>query len=234
MSEINPQADLIAALAKIMRAAGSVEKRGRNEFHRYAYATASDVMHKLQPLMAEHGIVILQTEKSRELIMGDAAMAVTYEFTIAHASGAVWPDRPVQTGVAAARTSKGSPDDKCVNKCHTAARKYFLLALFQIPTGDFDEADADGDVPTTGGSRREDAPIQREAHQGSGAAAAHMAAFREKLAECDAESAIRLLWGEYSQARREAGLSQDQCGVLMGEVRAAIDAVNAPQLEAAE
>ncbi len=30
---------------------------------------------------------------------------------------------------------------KSLNKCHTAARKYFLLALFQIPTGE--EADAD-------------------------------------------------------------------------------------------
>jgi hypothetical protein len=29
-----------------------------------------------------------------------------------------------------------------MNKCHTAARKYFLLALFQIPTED--DADADG------------------------------------------------------------------------------------------
>jgi hypothetical protein len=28
-----------------------------------------------------------------------------------------------------------------LNKCHTAARKYFLLALFQIPTGDEEDAD---------------------------------------------------------------------------------------------
>jgi hypothetical protein len=28
-----------------------------------------------------------------------------------------------------------------LNKCHTAARKYFLLALFQIPTGEEDDAD---------------------------------------------------------------------------------------------
>jgi hypothetical protein len=43
--------------------------------------------------------------------------------------------------VSTCRNSKGGWDDKSLNKCHTAARKYFLLALFQIPTGEEDDAD---------------------------------------------------------------------------------------------
>jgi hypothetical protein len=39
------------------------------------------------------------------------------------------------------RTSKGTFDDKAFAKCHTSARKYFLLSLFQIPTED-EDADA--------------------------------------------------------------------------------------------
>ena len=46
-----------------------------------------------------------------------------------------------QTGVSTCRNSKGGWDDKSLNKCHTAARKYFLLSLFQIPTGEEDDAD---------------------------------------------------------------------------------------------
>src|SRR5258707_7963793 len=71
----------------------------------------------------------------------DNVIAIEYAFAVAHASGETWPHVIKQTGVSTCRTSKGNWDDKCLNKCHTAARKYFLLALFQIPTGE--EADAD-------------------------------------------------------------------------------------------
>lgn len=140
-------ANIISALAKVMSKAGSVKKGGKNTFHNYAYATASDVFFELQPLMAENGIVVFQDEAEREFMADGKAIAVTYEFTIAHSSGEVWPVKPRHTGVAAAFNSKGGFDDKSVNKCHTAARKYFMLALFQIPTGDYPDPDADGDVP---------------------------------------------------------------------------------------
>jgi len=68
-------------------------------------------------------------------------IAVEYAFTVAHVSGEIWPRPLRQTGVSTCRNSKGGWDDKSLNKCHTAARKYFPLALFQIPTGE--EADAD-------------------------------------------------------------------------------------------
>jgi hypothetical protein len=56
-------------------------------------------------------------------------------------SGETWPQPLRQTGVSTCRNSKGGWDDKSLNKCHTAARKYFLLALFQIPTGEEEDAD---------------------------------------------------------------------------------------------
>src|SRR5215475_10420980 len=56
-------------------------------------------------------------------------------------AGETWPHVLRQTGVSTCRNTKGGWDDKSLNKCHTAARKYFLLALFQVPTGE--EADAD-------------------------------------------------------------------------------------------
>ena len=134
------------AIAKITQDVGIVPKEGENKFHGYKYARMEDVLQRLTPLLAEHGIVIIQTEIERNLFDNASAVSVTYQFTIAHASGEVWPDRPVQTAISRARDSKGNFDDKSVNKCHTSARKYFLLSLFQIATGDMDDADDDGRI----------------------------------------------------------------------------------------
>ncbi|MGV6875883.1 ERF family protein [Pseudochelatococcus sp. B33] len=143
--------NIISAIAKIIGEVGSVEKRGKNDFHRYMYATAADLFHALQPLLAKHGVVIFQNEVGREFIANESAIAVDYDFTIAHSSGEVWPHPIRQTGVAAAKNTKGGFDDKALNKAHTAARKYFLLAMFQVPTGDYDDADADEDKPAANG-----------------------------------------------------------------------------------
>jgi len=68
-------------------------------------------------------------------------MAITYDFVVAHKSGETWLTPVPQTGMSPCRTSKGTFDDKAYAKCHTSARKYFLLSLFQIPTEDEDDPD---------------------------------------------------------------------------------------------
>jgi len=66
--------------------------------------------------------------------------------------------RPVPPG---AGTARAAGTTKSVNKCHTAARKYFLLALFQIPTTTEDDADGAPNAPapraSSGPSKRDDA-----------------------------------------------------------------------------
>jgi hypothetical protein len=137
-------AKIASGIAGIMGEIGVVGKDGKNQFHNYKYAKMDDILQKLTPLMAKHGIVIMQTELDREMFDEGKAVGVRYAFTILHSSGEVWPDRPIQTGLAGCRHKNGGFDDKALNKCHTAARKYFLMALFQIPTGD---EDADADAP---------------------------------------------------------------------------------------
>ncbi len=132
---------LVAAIAAVMAEVHVVAKRGENEFHRYRYATMGDILKEITPLLGRHGIVIFQSETGRAMFDDDNVFAVEYAFTVVHSSGERWPEQIKQTGVSRCRDSKGGWDDKCVNKCHTAARKYFLLSLFQIPTGE--EADAD-------------------------------------------------------------------------------------------
>src|SRR5712664_3172547 len=132
---------LVAAIAAVMNEVHVVAKRGENEFHRYRYATMGDILKEITPLLGRHGLVIFQSETGRAMFDDDNVIAVEYAFTVAHASGETWPHVIKQTGVSTCRNSKGGWDDKSLNKCHTAARKYFLLSLFQIPTGE--EADAD-------------------------------------------------------------------------------------------
>jgi len=132
---------LVAAIAAVMTEVHTVAKRGVNEFHRYQYATIGDILKEITPLLGKHGIVIFQSETGRAMFDEDNVIVIEYAFTVAHASGEIWPHTIKQTGVSTCRNSKGGWDDKSLNKCHTAARKYFLLALCQIPTGE--EADAD-------------------------------------------------------------------------------------------
>jgi hypothetical protein len=134
-------ATLVSAIAAVMSEIHTVAKRGENEFHRYRYATMGDILKEVTPLLGRHGIVIFQSETGRAMFDDDNVIAVEYAFTVAHVSGETWPHALRQTGVSTCRNSKGGWDDKSLNKCHTAARKYFLLALFQIPTGDEDDAD---------------------------------------------------------------------------------------------
>jgi hypothetical protein len=134
---------LVGAIASVMNEVHVVAKRGENEFHRYRYATMGDILKEVTPLLGRHGIVIFQSETGRAMFDDDNVIAVEYAFTVAHASGETWPHVIKQTGVSTCRNSKGGWDDKSLNKCHTAARKYFLLALFQIPTGEEDDADQD-------------------------------------------------------------------------------------------
>jgi hypothetical protein len=132
---------LVGAIAAVMNEVHVVAKRGENEFHRYRYATMGDILKEITPLLGRHGIVIFQSETGRAMFDEDNVIAIEYAFTVAHASGETWPHAIKQTGVSTCRNSKGGWDDKSLNKCHTAARKYFLLALFQIPTGEEDDAD---------------------------------------------------------------------------------------------
>lgn len=135
---------ILAAINNITECVGSVTKLGVNEDQGYNYATAADVMGKLQPLLVREGLVIIPSEVSHEL-MADAVLAVTYEFTIGHKSGEIWPDRPRFTGISRLVSKSGAVDDKAGNKTLTAASKYFALNLFKIPTRDADDADATGE-----------------------------------------------------------------------------------------
>ena len=134
------------AVLKVMGQVGYVQKKGINTFQNYKYASIEGILEKVQPALVDCGLMIVQSEISHEIVAEGNMMEAVYEFTLHHASGEV--SSPIrQTGLSSLRNSKGGYDDKALNKCHTTARKYFILGLFQIPTGLADDADAEEDKP---------------------------------------------------------------------------------------
>lgn len=131
------------AIGTVMGKVKNVEKQGENKFHNYKFARVEDLIFQVQPALVEAGLVITQDELSHEMA-ADAVMLATYAFSLSHKTGVTWgPVR--QTGMASLKNSKGGYDDKALNKCHTAARKYFILGLFQVPAGDLPDVDAEED-----------------------------------------------------------------------------------------
>jgi hypothetical protein len=164
-----PIGNIAHAISSVMSEVGTIEKRGYNEHFRYHFARVEDVLEALTPLMGKHGLAIFQNEAA--IKMEGSRMAVEYEFSVIHKSNERWPPLK-QTGTAIARDSKGNLDDKAIAKCHTQARKYFLLGLFNVPAGDFPESDSDANgkekKPVPGPSTSKPSkPVEDQARQGA-------------------------------------------------------------------
>jgi hypothetical protein len=142
---------LAGAIAGVMAQVGTIPKGGYNAYHKYHYARMEDLLQVLTPLMGQHGIAVFQNEIEIKTV--ESRIAITYEFMVTHTSNESIQGLR-QTGMCIARNSKGEYDDKAINKCHTI-RKYFLLSLFQVPSGDFEDAD---EGPYTN-QRQEKAPV---------------------------------------------------------------------------
>jgi hypothetical protein len=129
---------------------GRIQKEGFNEFQKYRYTKWEDVAEKLSPLLAKHGLIIVQTENNRTLLEENdkgSVLSIIYHFTIVNEDGEVWP--PVEwTAISRLRDQKGVTDDKAASKCHTQAEKGFVIKLFKIRSDEgYDDEDHHGALP---------------------------------------------------------------------------------------
>jgi hypothetical protein len=122
------------AVIAISREMEGIAKEGVHEFHRYRYQRWEDINEKLSPLMAQHGLLLMQSEQNRSLLEQNdkgSVLAIVYHFTLVHESGDMAP--PVEwTAIQRLRDQKGVTDDKAAAKCHTQAEKMFCLKQFKI------------------------------------------------------------------------------------------------------
>ncbi len=154
MSEPN---SVYPKMAKVMAGVEHIPKRGRNEFHKYDYALAADVLDSVRKLFVEHGLVLLPSCESIEReVFGEKNLltGVQMTFTIADP----------KTGDAVTMPWFGDgmdKGDKGIWKAYTGAEKYFLMQTFLIPTGDDPEGDKKVDEAV------KDGPGKREKREAS-------------------------------------------------------------------
>lgn len=136
-----PAIGLHRKLAEVMAEVGRVPKRGRNEFHKYDYATEADIVDAVRGALSSRSISIVPSVRQvlREGTLTTVLMA--FQFTDG------------ETGETSTHDWAGTGDDKGdkgLYKAMTGALKYFLLKTFLLPTGDDPEADTETDKRAAG------------------------------------------------------------------------------------
>ena len=112
-------------ISQVMSQVNRVPKNGYNSFHKYNYATESDLTESIRPILIEAGLAFFTTvlEQNRE---GEFTK-VKMEFTLVD----------LDTGETLKSTYWGEGQDKGdkgLYKAYTCATKYFLMKTFLIPT----------------------------------------------------------------------------------------------------
>src|SRR5690606_22326240 len=123
---------LVKKLAKIMGEIGSVQKTGRNDFHKYDYVEEHVLVNSVRGKLAEAGIFIFPSVE--EHTQNGSLATVLMKFTIVDGE----TGESFETYIAGQGDDKG---DKAYYKAYTGAVKYFIMKTFLIPTGDDPEAD---------------------------------------------------------------------------------------------
>lgn len=137
-------------LVEVMKDAAYVQKNGRNGFHGYSYATASDVLSKINESLTKHNIscCVLPELISMDNVVtakGNKEHLATVKVTIMLTDA--------DSGQVATLTGLGSGQDsgdKAIMKAQTAAIKYAFMLSLCISTGDDPEADTRTDESTFG------------------------------------------------------------------------------------
>lgn len=134
--------DIVAALLQVMQTCGYVQNTGKNAFHGYTYATEADVLEKVRPAMIENGLILIPSLDGDTRVDEHGNTHLVVAYTLAHVSGAIWPEKIRIPGCGGDKSKAGVVGDKGTYKAMTGANKYLLTKLFQIATGDDPEVDS--------------------------------------------------------------------------------------------
>ena len=130
---------------EVMRECSHVVKNGTNEFHKYKYVTATDVLEKVNASLTKHGLASVVTPNLLSVqevttAKGNIERLATVEVTIMLIDS--------ESGESLTLKGIGSgqdPSDKALAKAQTMATKYAYLSSLAIATNDDPEADSKTD-----------------------------------------------------------------------------------------
>lgn len=134
-TEVTESHTLVKKLAEIMKEVGYIPKNGFNTFHKYSYATESDVQDAVREKMAARSIImfpnvldanIRETKTQRGNV--EYIATVTIEYIIEDGDSG-------ESRVFQVRGEGQDAGDKAIYKAISGTQKYAIMKLFMIPTG---------------------------------------------------------------------------------------------------
>ena len=142
--------NLAKKLVEVMKDCGHVAKNGSNDFHKYKYATAADVLSLVNDSLTKHGIMSAVDSNFLEMrevttAKGNSERLATVE-TIVTLTDSDSGESVKIKGLGSGQDA----GDQATMKAQTAAIKYSYLLSFAISTGDDPEADTHTDEVMNG------------------------------------------------------------------------------------
>ena len=152
-------------LVNVMEDCAHIVKNGINSFHNYKYATAEDVLQKVNESKKKKKIISIATPELQRFtdvtnLKGNTEHLATVNVEVQlidSESG----ESVIITGVGSGQDA----GDKAVMKAQTAAIKYAYMMSFCIATGDDPEADAKTDENSAGVPQNKNAAVKPKAAQ---------------------------------------------------------------------
>ena len=129
-------------LVQVMADCAYVQKSGTNDFHRYKYATAADVLGKVNASLVKHGVAVTAQAELIDLrevttAKGNVERLATVRTTLTLVDS--------ESGESVSCSGIGSgqdPGDKAAMKACTASLKYAWIMTLAMESGDDPEADS--------------------------------------------------------------------------------------------
>ena len=136
---------LAKKFVEVMRECSHVVKSGTNDFHRYKYATATDVLEKVNASLTKHGIASVVTPSLLSIQDVTTAKGNTERLATVEVSVTLIDSESGESFAIKGLGSGQDAGDKSVAKAQTMALKYCYMASLAIATGDDPEADSKTD-----------------------------------------------------------------------------------------
>ena len=145
-------------LVLVMADCAYVQKSGTNDFHRYRYATAADVLEKVNTSLVKHGVAVTAQAELIDLREVTTAKGNVERLATVRTTLTLIDADSGESMVCSGIGSGQDPSDKASMKACTASLKYAWLMTLTIATGDDPEADASVDQRMAGDAAKPKLP----------------------------------------------------------------------------
>ena len=138
--------NIAAKMVKIMQNCAYVQKNGVNSFHGYKFATASDVLEKINASLVKHNVCSVVNAELIDMVDTTNQSGKTEHLATVKTTVTLIDVDSGETLTCVGLGSGADVGDKAIMKAQTASLKYAYLMSLAIATGDDPENDITTDL----------------------------------------------------------------------------------------